>query len=151
MIGFFPSMLGILIYFRKQFFGELIPLLYWSRLYGPLVISIHWMKYFSTLRHVCFQLSVCWNPRYENRTPVRAWVVCSARALILCVNLLFSIYRVLAARIDIIWIVNVDSSMRTQRSAVAQWIEFQTANQAARFRIPANTNGCFLKYFCDSW
>ena len=32
-------------------------------------------------------------------------------------------------------------------SAVAQWVECQTANEAARVRIPANTNGFFLSVF----
>ena len=35
----------------------------------------------------------------------------------------------------------------SQRSAVAQWVECQTANQAARVRIPANINGFFLSVF----
>ena len=30
--------------------------------------------------------------------------------------------------------------------AVAQWVECQTANQAAQVRIPANTNGLFYKH-----
>ena len=33
------------------------------------------------------------------------------------------------------------------RSAVAQWIEYRTANQSARVRISANTNGFFSKCF----
>ena len=34
-----------------------------------------------------------------------------------------------------------------ERSAGAQWVQCQTANEAARVRIPANTNGFFLNVF----
>ena len=30
---------------------------------------------------------------------------------------------------------------------MAQWVEYQNANQAARVRIPTNTNGFFLSVF----
>ena len=35
-------------------------------------------------------------------------------------------------------------------SAVAQWVECQTSNQAAQVRIPVNTNGFFLSVFLAS-